>query len=73
MKPIKSKKWYLNQIECRRNAVNQLSLSIDNPFNPSELRLKQAQEHNSLIQAQCRAIYNEINELEYEFSLYYRR
>ena len=73
MKAIKSKNWYKNQIACRRNAVEQLSRSIDNPWNPDELRLRQAQVHNSAIQAQCRAIYAEINELEYEFSLYYRR
>lgn len=73
MKAIKSRKWYQNQIACRLNAVSQLSRSIDDPWNPDALRLMQAQEHNSPIQAQCRAIYAEINELEYEFALYYRR
>jgi hypothetical protein len=73
MKAIKSKKWYQNQIAARNNAVKQLALSIDNPWNPDALRLIQAQEHNSFIQKQCKAIYQEINELEYEFSLYYRR
>ena len=73
MKAIKSKKWYQNQIATRKNAVGQLAQSIDNPWNPTNLRLVQAQEHNSLIQAQCREIYGEINQLEYELSLYYRR
>lgn len=73
MKAVKSKKWYQNQITTRQNAVKQLAQSIDNPWNPDELRLRQAQEHNSIIQTQCREIYAEINQLEYEFSLYYRR
>jgi len=73
MKSIKSKKWYENQISVRENAVKQLGLSIDDPYNPDALRLEQAQKHNSLIQSQCREIYNEINELKYELSLYYRK
>ena len=73
MKAIKSKKWYQNQIAVRRNAASQLAASIDNPWNPDDLRLIQAMQHNSAIQAQCKLIYEEINQLEYEFSLYYRR
>lgn len=73
MKAIKSKKWYENQISVRENAVKQLGLSIDNPWNPDALRLEQALKHNSSIQAQCSEIYNEINELKYELSLYYRK
>ena len=73
MKTIKSKRWYQNQIAARRTAVEQLALSIDDPWNPTALRLEQAQQHNSLIQAQCRELYTDINQLEYELSLYYRR
>ena len=73
MKSIKSKKWYENQISVRENAVKQFRLSIDNPYNPNALRLEQAQKHNSIIQSQCKEIYNEINELKYELSLYYRK
>jgi hypothetical protein len=73
IKAIKSKKWYQNQITARRNAVERLAQSIDNPYNPSPERLVQMQQHNSSIQKQCREIYAEINQLEYEFALYYRR
>ena len=73
MKSIKSKKWYQNQIAARKNAVGQLAMSIDNPFTTNVLRLTQAAMHNHSIQAQCKIIYAEINDLEYEFSLYYRR
>jgi len=74
MKAIKSKKWYENQIAARRNAVSRFCAGIDDPgINADPQRLVLAQRHNSLIQAKCRELYAEINELEYEHSLYYRR
>ena len=75
MQTIKSKKWYLNQIAVRENAVKALALGIDNPFSWSNNvppdRLIQAQKTNAPIQAQCKSIYTEINDLKYKLSLYY--
>jgi hypothetical protein len=73
MKSIRSKKWYVNQIATREHAVERIgSYILQPPFNADTKALEDTMRHNSAIQAEVKPIYEEINLLKYELSIYYK-
>ena len=75
---IKSKRWYENQIKVLENAAKNTARFIITPkcyeygTKAYEKDMLEVQKYNSPIQAECKKIYNKLNELKDEYNLYYR-
>lgn len=70
---IKSKKWYINQIKCLERAIKDttnLALPVSEFMNKSIA--EQSFKENKGIRDDLSVLYNQLNRLKAEFSLYYR-
>ncbi len=76
---IKSKKWYINQIQCLERAAKNTGNLMDTRGFYGEYNSEAYWKHfrelceiNRPIQAECAKIYEKLNTLKAEYSLYYR-
>ena len=70
---IKSKKWYQGQIKALENAAKNTGRFIEScDWTTDPVKLAEIGKRNSPIQAECKAIYEELNKLNSEYFLYYK-
>lgn len=70
---IKSKKWYENQIKALENAAKNTGRFIESCDWTTDInKMAEIGKRNAPIQAECKKIYDKLNELKAEYSLYYR-
>ena len=70
---IKSKKWYESQIKALENAAKNTGRFMETcDWTIDPIKMSEIGKRKSPIQAECKIIYEKLNQLKGEYSLYYR-